>query len=398
MFNFLCFVRFFTALVSITFTAFPGLAMEENSRTGQHTFPQGYSIRYIAEKEAGVGTLDLSGLIVVLGDSRFRGIGNGGEVPRYMGRLMLAHDFHREIVNLPFTVGNSSNPNEQFSFFSIDGLEADPSQMRAYIETAWAERKPLFFNIPLDIDSHASLAQIVCRDGLSQLRFFDSLLDEDNFYENRYCEKLKMYIKNAFSGILPAFHDAPLSVIHLLDQGGKGSNGCGYYSTFTSLLLTLNKDLRHKEFESANQEPYLYTAEDEDAIRAEMVVRSILYHGPLNISDDEIFYGFSKDEHIYCKLGYGANLRDIRNQLIKKLYPHYCDELVTEIGSIKRIFEQSGRVIILDASDSYADFITKMLLGGSVSLPAFVDYLKSQNLFDDLVCQGIFTSDGQLKK
>jgi hypothetical protein len=255
-----------------------------------------------------------------------------------------------------------------------------------------------FFNIPVDINSHASLAQIVCRYGLCQLRFFDSCLDEENFYEHRYSDQLKVYIKNAFSGILSEFNDASCNVIHILDQGGKGSKGCGYYATFTSLLLTFNKDLRHKEFDSTTQEPYLHTAEDEDAIRAEMIVRSILYSGPLNISDNEIRHGFSKSEHLYCMLGYGSNLREIRNQLIKKLYPNYCNDLISELENIKRDFEQSERMTILDAADSYANFITKMLQGGGVSLAAFVASLKSQNLFDDLVSQGIFTPNGELRE
>ncbi|PJD93052.1 MAG: hypothetical protein CK425_13110 [Parachlamydia sp.] len=76
------------------------------------------------------------------------------------------------------------------------------------------------------------------------------------------------------------FVKGDLPVLHLLDQGGEESAGCGYYALYTVLLLKDHVDLRN--LTSFNDAPMFDETHDKK-IRAELVIRTLLAFGTENV-------------------------------------------------------------------------------------------------------------------
>lgn len=186
---------------------------------------------------------------------------------------------------------------------------ADPQTIHLIIKESLAKGFK-YFNIPINLNGHASLTTIYFQNETAYIRFYDSLSDRDISYTERYNQELIQLIKSFIPSSIEIKH--PHEVLHLLHQGGKDSSGCGYYTLHTALLLKERIEIRN--LSSYTDAPLMDQSYDE-VIRADLVVRSLLNRDLNHIDTSFSTLSSQRREHIYNRIGFAVK------ELIKQLKP-----------------------------------------------------------------------------
>lgn len=272
------------------------------------TFPPDSSMRLQSGK-----VVDLSHVSVDLSGIFIGGIGYGGGASRLMAQMMKDIGHEKEVYNLPYCIEAHSSPEERAFTVEIITHEdkvIEPHTIPSTIKENLANGFN-YFNIPIALDGHASLASIYFQNGTAYIRFYDSLSNEDISYLDRYNQKFIQVIKT----LIPSFIDTqhPHEVLHLLDQGGKDSSGCGYYTLHTAILLKERREIRN--LSSYADAPLMDQSYDE-VIRADLVVRSLLNRDLNQIDTSFSTLSSQRREHIYNRIGFAV--KDLIKQFKQK--------------------------------------------------------------------------------
>ena len=191
---------------------------------------------------------------------------------------------------------------------SMDDKVVSPNIVKQAIEEGIKEGST-FFNIPLLADGHASLISFKISDSCVEVICYDSLEDKEIKYRNRYNSKICDYLARLLPFPLQV-HSQP-KFMHLLDQGPATSDGCGYYSLYTALLINNNPEIR--ALDSVSQ--VIFDKHKDDEIRATMAVITMLSYGLDNINNEYVrrlkYYG--QKNHVFDKLE--DKIMDLRDKL-----------------------------------------------------------------------------------
>ncbi len=258
-------------------------------------FPEGSTITTYSPGQ----TINLSGISVDLHHIN-GGIGYGGSASKLMADAMDALGHGETVYNLPFCIEGLIIPFEYtgIKMISSEDLEVKDSTVKDIIEETIRDGFT-HINIPIKLNGHASLATLIISDKSASLRFYDSMSPDKISYDKRYGTILIEFI----SSHLPEFIKLNESheVLHILDQGGAESAGCGYYTVYTALLLKDDAYMRNLDSKSFNG-CLLFDQSFDNRIRAELVVRTMLAHGLENVNADPKVLMCQKREHIYDKI------------------------------------------------------------------------------------------------
>jgi hypothetical protein len=225
-------------------------------------FPQKSQIYYSEDRR-----FDASGLKLDISKMLRGGIGYGANATLLLASGMRAIGSNQQVHNAPFCIHrrNSFDFKDDYKLWSDAVNDLKPAS-----NIAEFQRDIRLLNLPLDIDGHASLATIEFKeDFIEEIIFFDSMTNEDVYYDERYNEELV----KAIMKFIPNNNTSSPSyrVVHALYQGGEGSNGCGYYTLFTAMLLKQNPDL-------ITHHPYLlYDVNHDHLIRASVALISFMH-------------------------------------------------------------------------------------------------------------------------
>ena len=88
--------------------------------------------------------------------------------------------------------------------------------------------------------------------------------------------------------------------------------GCGYYNVYTALMLTQDRNLRNLTSYNA---PALLDEIADQRIRAELAVRSLIFHGIDNVDCSFVALATYNPQGIFSKLEFGTK------KLIEQLKP-----------------------------------------------------------------------------
>lgn len=227
-------------------------------------------------------TVDISGIEIDLFQIFKGGIGYGSGASKLSAQAMQAIGHGESVYNLPYCLeGVIRKDFIKIQMISAKDQVIPASSIREIIHEA-LEKGLTHINLPIDLNGHASLAAIVLsNEGSASLRFYDSLSPSIMSYRERYHDNKALI--EFISTLLPStvcFEKENISVLHLLDQGGEESAGCGYYALYTALLLKDHVDLRN--LTSFNDAPMFDETHDKK-IRAELVIRTLLAFGTENV-------------------------------------------------------------------------------------------------------------------
>lgn len=259
----------------------PSLHSRVNSeKTWRFRFPENSILTLNTGK-----TVDISGIEIDLSLIFIGGIGYGSGASKLSAQAMAAIGHGEGVYNLPYCLeGIIHHDFIEIQMISAKDQVIPASNIREIIHEA-LEKGFTHINLPIDLNGHASLASIVLsNEGSATLRFYDSLSPSIMSYRERYHDNKELI--EFISTLLPStvcFERENISVLHLLDQGGEESAGCGYYALYTALLLKDHADLRN--LTSFNDSPLLDETHDKK-IRAELVVRTLLAFGTENVVHD----------------------------------------------------------------------------------------------------------------
>jgi len=242
-------------------------------------------------------TVDISGIGIDLSRIFRGGIGYGGGSAKLMARAMRTIGHGNGVYNLSSTIeGTIREDFKKITMISTEDKVISASHVRDVISKA-VEEGFTHINLPIDLNGHASLVTVVISSDGATLRFYDSLSPSIMSYSERYHENTTLieFIKTLLPTTLNLKKEEA-EIFHLLDQGGKESAGCGYYTLYTALLLKDNDDL--KNLTSFNNSPLLDQTHDK-SIRAELVIRTLLDYGLENV----VYDIFDINEGIFNKIG-----------------------------------------------------------------------------------------------
>lgn len=226
------------------------------------------------------------------------GIGYGAIASQLMAHGMKAIGSSDLICNLPFCLEGIDYSELRCEMVDPDGKAIPNDEFIRHLADKIQDGVS-HFNLPLDFNGHASLMHgTVTEIGKIEIVFFDSLSLSEKEYQKRYDS-----IMIALKELLPK-EVSGYTVCHILDQGGKESSGCGYYTLQTAHLLkkkTAKQLLRDYEEEGV----YLYSKEDDVGIRCELAIRTILHDGIDSIDIRKYRWTLEK-KIIFHKLGVGS--------------------------------------------------------------------------------------------
>lgn len=229
-------------------------------------------------------TVDVSNIEINLPQIFCGGIGYGGVASKLMTRAMQAIGHGNGVYNLPNSIeGAIYSDYNQIQMISTENKVIPTSPVTEVISKA-IEEGFTHINLPLDLNGHASLVTFVISSEGVSLRFYDSLSPNIMSYSKRYYENTVLI--EFLESFLPetlCLKKGEIEVLHLLDQGGEASSGCGYYTLYTALLLKDNPDFKNY---SSNDSLQLDETHD-NRIRAELVVRTLLDYGMDNVVFDK---------------------------------------------------------------------------------------------------------------
>ena len=283
--------------------------------TNEHffQFPEKSTIMLSTKKIVDISNidLDLSGI--------FRGgIGSGASASKLLTRTMKTIGHGEYVYNLPFCIeGFLSLPKEfcELKVFSTENKAVPASTIRDFIKEL-IEKGFTTVNIIINLDQHTSLVSIVILNNTATLRFYDSLSPEIISYDERYNEELIDFIKSLLPSSISLTNDKA-DVLHLLDQGGKNSTGCGYYALYTAMLLKDNESIRTTA--SFCEKPLLDETDDKK-IRADLIVRTLLDYGLEKVDTDVLVLSMKRRNHVFDFMGFSVRC------LIEKLKPRMEDK------------------------------------------------------------------------
>lgn len=242
----------------------------------KYTFPVGSFIQMNQGQ-----WVDISGIVVNATDIFRGGINYGGGAPKYLARGMesIGHQF--PFYNFPYCLkamireGYTTVLKVYDRNWNDVELQSIKSEIQKGIDEGFSR-----FNLVLDHSGHASLASITISEGSAAICFYDSLAPSDNNYKEHYCELLINYIESFLPDNI-ALDKEKTSFMHIMNQGGKHSVGCGYYAIYTALVLTKNCNIL--PIESGN---VLFNEDDDLKIRADLILRTMLSFGLENVKTD----------------------------------------------------------------------------------------------------------------
>lgn len=272
------------------------------------TFPPHSTMRLQSGK-----VVDLSHISVDLSDIFIGGIGYGGGASRLMAQMMRDIGHAEEVYNLAYCIEAFSSQGE--NAFTSEIITHEDKVVDSHIISLIIKENLAkgfkYFNIPISLDGHASLTSIYFQNETAYIRFYDSLSNEDISYRDRYNQNFIQFIKT----LVPSFIDIqhPHEVLHLLDQGGKDSSGCGYYTLHTAILLKERREIRN--LSSYADAPLMDQSYDE-LIRADLVVRSLLNRDLNQIDTSFSTLSSQRREHIYNRIGFAV--KDLIKQFKQK--------------------------------------------------------------------------------
>lgn len=220
--------------------------------------------------------VDISLIQMNLYDIFVGGINYGGGGSKMMARAMEAIGNCQPVYNLPVSYEGAIYPDFcRMEMVSTEDSVVPAETVRDMIDSNLKEGYT-HFNIPITLNGHASLVSMIIVGGKATFRFYDSLAPEVISYEDRYSPALIAHLKTLLPEGVELEAKEKADVLHILDQGGKSSAGCGYYSVYTALLLKEHEEIRAlTSFEGA---PLLRDIHDK-GIRAELAVRTLLSYG-----------------------------------------------------------------------------------------------------------------------
>ena len=262
----------------------------------------GYQFGNPCSMRVGDINYDLSGIQVDLSEIRKGGIGRGASAPQLLanGMRMLGHG--NGVYNLPFCV--EKRHYSSFAIMTHENNYCEIVEVRDSIAEALKNHFS-FINLPLDVNQHATLASIVVKEGNARIQIYDSVSFQNT---TEYYVKLIEFIQTLLPENMQL--DGNHEVVHLLDQGGEDSSGCGYYTIYTAGLLVEREDLRQ-----FSGQPIL-SSSDDGKIRAELAVRTLLWYG-LEKAEKELdrLRYFGETRHVFHKLDASA-----LEKLIQSIY------------------------------------------------------------------------------
>lgn len=271
----------------------------QTQRIKNFSFPEGSTIVLKSGK-----SVDVSGIRFHLANIFEGGIGYGGGGGKLLARTMDAIGHNGTVYNLPVCIENIDG----FEVISTLALAIPLVQVKEIIDKALTTGYTCL-NIVLNIDNHTSLASVSINKETAIITFYDSLSSDHILYASRYNDKLHSFIQS----LLPNKTYSPSTVVHILDQGGRRSCGCGYYALYTALLLTKDESMQLFTFD---RNIILFNEKDDIMIRADLVVRTLLTHGLSGI--DTSCYAGQKRDAIFYRIDYKL-VRFLITQLSKKL-------------------------------------------------------------------------------
>lgn len=238
----------------------------------RYHFPENTKIILNSGQSVDISNIDIDLSCIFRG-----GIGWGGGASKLLSRAMCAIGCRGAVNSLPFCVEGSPtlpSPFNKLILVSIEDKEVTGSIVQDRISQL-LKHGFSFINIPLNVSGHASLASFIFVNDEVEIRFYDSMSPKDLAYDQRYSEPLIDFLKSLLPDSFNLKTDQP-KVLHLLYQGDKDSLGCGYYTTYTALLLKERDGLIN--LESYDGPPLLDNSHDMQ-IRAELVVKTLLEYG-----------------------------------------------------------------------------------------------------------------------
>lgn len=228
------------------------------------TFPENSWIYFSQDR-----SLDVSGLALDLRHILIGGLGYGADASLLLAQGMKAVGSTGDIYNAPFCVYRRKLSTNDGYILLNDRVD----RAEEVANIGGFNRTITTINLPLDIDGHASLASIKLENSIViAIMFYDSLAHDGETYKNFYAERYEENLIRALMKFV-ANDEAPVpphSVVHALYQGSDESNGCGYYTIFTAMLLKRNPELHLEE-----NKP-LYGKEHDHLIRASVALVSFM--------------------------------------------------------------------------------------------------------------------------
>jgi hypothetical protein len=265
-------------------------------------------------------TVDISNIDINLSGIFIGGIGYGGGASKLLARTMkIIGDGEGVVCNLPFCMeGYEPIHYSKIELISTENRVVSASAVIDIIKNK-ATDGFTHFNIPINLNGHASLASIIIFDDTAILRFYDSLAPEEKSYDARYNTLLIDFIKQLLPSSMNLMDEKP-EVLHLLDQGDPDSTGCGYYALYTALLLKENEYLRN--LTSYHGAP-LFNPTDDKKIRAELIVRSLVDCGLDNVDTRSCSLLTQSRDYLFNRIG--IHVRELIAQLRPRL--ESCEKL-----------------------------------------------------------------------
>lgn len=265
---------------------------------------------YFFPKNSFIENVDVSGVKIDLSRILRGGIGYGGAGSKLLAQGMETIGSSDLVTNLPFCIEGVIYSNyKNVVLVDTNNYEVKEKGLEALRQEVRRRRN---ISLPINLNGHTSLLHIAFENAFLRVNFFDSLELTQCQYKERY---------DSISGFVKDFLHVEFSsyrVYHLLDQGDpETSNGCGYFSLYTALLL---KDASVEELVEKYKAKgtYLFFDKDDVRIRAEMVVRTVLFtHIHKEDLDEPWSFSFEKSiAHMVDLIPLAHTIEQLRNRTL----------------------------------------------------------------------------------